>query len=165
MYGNSAPSAPSDAYNSRFDPTPQSSNYPSAYPTQQQGSQFDQGYPVAQQTQEYVPVAQGFHYPSNGPVFQDFKAVNIPQNYGPCAISPQLWGIMEYSESFSVRQHAKFLPKACCVCPPCVKQENSYSIYAGMNRDAQAEILRVDEVIDDWNRCCCVYMYIHIVIF
>jgi hypothetical protein len=24
-----------------------------------------------------------------------------------------------------------------------------------MSRDAQAEILRVDEVSDDWNRCCC----------
>ena len=25
----------------------------------------------------------------------------------------------------------------------------------GLTRDNQAEILRVDEVSDDWNRCCC----------
>jgi hypothetical protein len=56
---------------------------------------------------------------------------------------------------FTVRQHVKVLPKACCTCPPCVKQENTYSIYAGLSQDSQAEFLRVDEVSDDWNRCCC----------
>ena len=35
-------------------------------------------------------------------------------------------------------------------------QENTYSIYAGMTRDSQAEIMRVDEVSDNWNRCCCI---------
>jgi hypothetical protein len=47
------------------------------------------------------------------------------------------------------------LPKSCCKCPPCAPQENTYSIYAGLTRDAQAEILRVDEVSNDYNRCCC----------
>jgi hypothetical protein len=36
-----------------------------------------------------------------------------------------------------------------------VKQENTYSVYAGMTEEAQSEILRIDEVSDDWNRCCC----------
>jgi hypothetical protein len=36
-----------------------------------------------------------------------------------------------------------------------VKQENTYSVYAGLNENAQNEILRIDEVSDDWNRCCC----------
>jgi hypothetical protein len=36
-----------------------------------------------------------------------------------------------------------------------VKQENTYSIFAGLSQDASSEILRVDEVSDDWNRCCC----------
>jgi hypothetical protein len=42
----------------------------------------------------------------------------------------------------------KYLPKHCCKCPPCVKEENTYSVYAGKTRDAQAEFLRVDEVSD-----------------
>ena len=70
-------------------------------------------------------------------------------------IPPELWAILENAEAFSIRQHVKLFPKACCACPPCVQQENTYSIYAGMARDAQSEILRVDEVSDDWNRCCC----------
>ena len=62
---------------------------------------------------------------------------------------------MEHAQAFSIRQHVKLLPKSCCSCPPCAPQENTYSIYAGLSRDAQAEILRVDEVSDDCNRCCC----------
>jgi len=52
-------------------------------------------------------------------------------------------------------QHVKLLPKACFACPPCVQQTNTYSVYAGLNRDNMHEFLRVDEVSDDWNRCCC----------
>ncbi|KAJ1420981.1 hypothetical protein B484DRAFT_452932 [Ochromonadaceae sp. CCMP2298] len=63
--------------------------------------------------------------------------------------------LMEDSSTFQIRQHVKYLPKHCCKCPPCVKEENTYSVYAGKTRDAQAEFLRVDEVSDDWNRCCC----------
>ena len=62
---------------------------------------------------------------------------------------------MQNTNFFTVRQHVKLFPKTCCACPPCVKQENTYSIYAGLNQDSQAEFLRVDEVSDDWNRCCC----------
>lgn len=28
-------------------------------------------------------------------------------------------------------------------------------MYAGLTSDSEQEILRVDEVSDDWNRCCC----------
>lgn len=49
----------------------------------------------------------------------------------------------------------KLLPKHCCGCPPCLKQENTYSVYAGLNQESQSEFLRVDEVSNDWNRCCC----------
>jgi hypothetical protein len=73
----------------------------------------------------------------------------------PSAISPELWGIIHASNNFTIRQHVKLLPKHCCACPPCVKQENTYSIFAGLSQDASSEILRVDEVSDDWNRCCC----------
>jgi hypothetical protein len=62
---------------------------------------------------------------------------------------------MQATNYFTVRQHVKVLPKSCCSCPPCVKQENSYSVYAGLTENAQAEFLRIDEVSDDWNRCCC----------
>jgi hypothetical protein len=71
------------------------------------------------------------------------------------AISPQLWGLLQISNTLTIRQHVKLLPKNCCACPPCVKQENTYSVYAGLTKDAEYEILRVDEVSDDWNRCCC----------
>jgi hypothetical protein len=70
-------------------------------------------------------------------------------------MSPQVWGIISASNSFTVRQHIKILPKQCCACPPCVKQENSYAIYAGIGQDNRAQLFRADEVSDDWNRCCC----------
>ena len=62
-------------------------------------------------------------------------------------IPPDIMGIFQASQILSVRQHVKLLPKGCFMCPPCVKQTNTYSIYAGMSRDAQAEFLRVDEVV------------------
>ncbi len=71
------------------------------------------------------------------------------------AIPNDLWGVIQNTHSFTIRQHLKLLPKHCCGCPPCVKQENTYSIYAGLTENAEAEVLRVDEVSDDWNRCCC----------
>jgi len=70
-------------------------------------------------------------------------------------ISQDFWGILNGVNTVSIRQHVKYLPKTCCTCPPCVKQENTYSVYAGASRDAQREFLRIDEVSDDWNRCCC----------
>lgn len=63
--------------------------------------------------------------------------------------------MLENATNITIRQHVKLLPKQCCVCPPCVKQENTYSVYAGIGNNAEAEFLRVDEVSDDWNRCCC----------
>jgi hypothetical protein len=71
------------------------------------------------------------------------------------AFTPEYWGILANANNLTVRQHVKLLPKQCCVCPPCVKQENTYSVYAGIGNNAEAEFLRVDEVSDDWNRCCC----------
>lgn len=59
------------------------------------------------------------------------------------------------SNNFTIRQHVKLLPKSLCSCPPCVSQENSYSVYAGISESTQTEFLRIDEVSDDWNRCCC----------
>ena len=76
--------------------------------------------------------------------------------YDICStVTPEYWGILTNSSNLTIRQHVKVLPKQCCVCPPCVKQENTYSVYAGVGSNAEAEFLRVDEVSDDWNRCCC----------
>ncbi len=58
-------------------------------------------------------------------------------------------------KTVTVRQHVKLFPKTCCSCPPCVKKENTYSVYAGLTHDSENEILRIDEISDDWNRCCC----------
>ena len=90
------------------------------------------------------------------PTFANVQYAQVPQEFASATpISPQLWGLMEQAQSYSIRQHVKLLPKSCCVCPPCVAQENTFSIYAGLNTDDQMEVLRADEVSDDWNRCCC----------
>jgi hypothetical protein len=70
-------------------------------------------------------------------------------------VTQDIWSLLDATNVFTIRQHVKLLPKYCCKCPPCVPQENSYSIYAGLSEHAQQEVLRVDEVSDDWNRCCC----------
>jgi len=97
----------------------------------------------------YVPVVQAF------PVFAGVHAVQTPPQWGKTNFTPELWGIISTSNVYTVRQHLKLLPKACCACPPCVKQPSTFSIYAGPSADSQHELIRIDEVSDDWNRCCC----------
>jgi len=92
-----------------------------------------------------LPVAQAFAIA---------EPVAVPEGWGPY-MSPQVWGVLAASQSLTIRQHVKWLPKNCCSCPPCVKQENTYSIYAGIGQDSRAELFRADEISDDWNRCCC----------
>jgi hypothetical protein len=94
---------------------------------------------------QYIPVSIAV------PVFASVVPVPAPDK----AIPSDLWGIIQNTNYFTVRQHVKLFPKACMTCPPCAPQENTYSIYAGFSADAQSEIMRVDEVSDDWNRCCC----------
>jgi hypothetical protein len=67
----------------------------------------------------------------------------------------EMYALIDHSSTFTVRQHIKVLPKSCCKMPPCVRQENTYSIYVGNTKHAQSEIMRADEISDDWNRCCC----------
>eukprot|EP01041_Mallomonas_annulata_P005769 gene5769-11660_t len=93
----------------------------------------------------YVPLS------TYSTAFANVASVSEPV-YG---IPVDILGVFQAAQTLSVRQHVKLFPKACCSCPPCVKQENTYSIYAGLTRDNEAEFLRVDEVSDDWNRCCC----------
>lgn len=57
-----------------------------------------------------------------------------------------MWGILSGMQSITIRQHTKLLPKACCTCPPCAPQENTYSVYAGLTKDSEAEFMRFDEV-------------------
>ena len=87
-------------------------------------------------------------------MFAGVHSVQVPDEWGK-SITPELWGIINSSNVYTVRQHLKLLPKACCTCPPCVKQPSTFSIYAGPAADSQHELIRVDEVSDDWNRCCC----------
>jgi hypothetical protein len=87
--------------------------------------------------------------------FENIPLATLPQADWTDGLSPQVWGILAASESLTVRQHLKLFPKYCCGCPPCLRQENAFSVYAGLGQDQLAEILRVDEVSDDWNRCCC----------
>lgn len=100
------------------------------------------------------PLAHGSSIIEVQPLFHGVQAVEVPQEW-ESFLSPALWGVIDNSKSFTIRQHVKVLPKQCCTCPPCVKQENTYSVLAGITKDAEAEFLRLDEVSDDWNRCCC----------
>jgi len=105
----------------------------------------------------YPPSAPGaFYVPLSSvyPAMAGLRPAEMPPS-GPCSLNPELWAILDRAETLSIRQHVKVLPKKCCTCPPCVPQENSYSIYAGLNRDDAFEIMRADEVSDDCNRCCC----------
>ena len=96
----------------------------------------------------YVPVVQAF------PVFAGVHQIQTPPEWGK-EIDPALWGIINASNVYTVRQHLKLLPKKCCMCPPCAPQTATYSLYAGPAADSQHELMRFDEVSDDWNRCCC----------
>jgi len=87
-------------------------------------------------------------------VLGDVFPAAVPVQYSSI-LSPELWGIFQAMDKVTVRQHVKLLPKACLSCPPCAPQENTYSVYAGFSQRSELEILRVDEVSDDWNRCCC----------
>ena len=99
-----------------------------------------------------TPVPQYAYYPvvNAQPLF-----ANVVVAESVMDVPPDVVAIINAAQSFSVRQHVKLFPKSCCSCPPCVKQENTYSVYAGLTRDSEAEFLRLDEVSDDWNRCCC----------
>jgi len=105
---------------------------------------------------KYVPVAYPVTCFEVKPyaVLNSIEPVATPEEWKG-SVPPELWGLINSSQTFTVRQHVKFLPKACCACPPCVKQENTFSVYAGYSQNAEAEILRIDEASDDWNRCCC----------
>ena len=85
-------------------------------------------------------------------------AVPVPAEYGK-SLSPHLWGIISSSNTYVVRQHLKLLPRGCnCfACPPscCVPQPTTFSVFAGPTPEQQVELIRFDEVSDDWNRCCC----------
>jgi len=91
-----------------------------------------------------VVVAQPIYVPVNvyQPLFKEIQPVECIYE----EIPKDIMGIFEAAQVLSIRQHVKLLPKSCCSCPPCVKQENTFSVYAGLTRDAQAEFLRIDEV-------------------
>ena len=77
--------------------------------------------------------------------FAGVAPVAVPVGWGN-SMSPQVWGVIAAAQSITIRQHVKILPKHCFSCPPCVQQENTYSVYAGIGQDPMAEIFRADEV-------------------
>jgi len=97
-----------------------------------------------------IPLAQGF---------ASVPAMALPADWDG-TMTPEIYGVLANARAFTVRQHVKVLPKSCCSWPPCVKQENTYSIYAGVgdgngNTETASELFRANEVSNDWNRCCC----------
>jgi hypothetical protein len=143
QYGNPAPSAPPP-------PPPMYANSQPNYMAPQMGQ------PIMATVVGSMPVVTPTavtYSPMNNPVFAQVQAIELPAQYKGSALSPEMWSIIHSSDVFTIRQHVKLLPKQCCKCPP-VTQENTYSVYAG-NTSGEVEVLRVDEVSDDWNRCCC----------
>ena len=110
------------------------------------------------------------------PYFSDIGQVSPPTTWEG-SISPELWGIIQYSSTYKIRQHIKPIPKHCYSWPPCIPQANSYSVYTSILTQSQSkdltatgdendddfdstismdkEIMRVDEISDDCHRCCC----------
>jgi len=86
--------------------------------------------------------------------YQGFEGISPSKNIVP-GVPADVLGVFEAAHALSIRQHVKLLPKGFLTSPPCVEQENTYSVYAGLTRDSMYEFLRVDEVSDNWNRCCC----------
>eukprot|EP01038_Epipyxis_sp_PR26KG_P008361 gene8361-11313_t len=95
-------------------------------------------------------------------------STKIPHQYSSSVVSPEVWTLLHHAKSFSVRQQPKHFPKNCHKCPVCVKQPNTYSVYVSYSIDTtiisdnkaeedfqEIEIFRIDELSDDWNRCCC----------
>lgn len=93
------------------------------------------------------------------PIVQGIPLDQPDGRYKGSGLNSGVYSILNAASDLTIRQHVQYLPKNCCACPPCVKQENIYSIYAGIPQTAGAaqsvEILRVEEKSDDWNRCCC----------
>ena len=96
------------------------------------------------------------------PDFATASVVAIPNSLfpdGAATSTQEVFNIINASESLSIRQHFKMAPKCCArgcfTCPCCSPQENTYSVYAGIKDDDNFEIMRIDEVSDDWNRLCC----------
>lgn len=106
--------------------------------------QNQQGVEIRRGEYTYVPITQ------TQPVFAE--VVGVENNFN---VPPDVMGILQTAHTISIRQHVKVLPKKCLTCPPCVRQANTYSVFAGVGNNAEAEFLRIDEVSEDWNRCCC----------
>jgi len=82
-------------------------------------------------------------------------------------VPPEVMRILHTAQSISIRHHVKLLPKTFFSCPPCAKQENTFSVYAAVDGGASSdqyptpvglveeEFLRIDEVSGDWSRTCC----------
>lgn len=115
--------------------------------------------------QDYIPEQSNDHsqaYAVDRSSYYPTSTNGNIQNLGPCAISPQLSGIMEISQCFTIRRHKNIQNMKedmglcdgialCCACDCCTSSnarlEQTYSIYAGSSlTGTQAEILRVDEV-------------------
>ena len=95
-------------------------------PTAQQ--ELIQAQPVPAAT--VIPITQV--YPA---VYNDTTKIEVPVQYRSI-IGPELWMAINSANSFTIRQHAKLLPKHCCSkWPPCAPQANTYSIYAGLSGD------------------------------
>jgi len=92
--------------------------------------------------------------------FAAIPAVQVPQTSGfaKVGLAPHIYGIMQQTNAFTIREQVKLMPEYCFGCPPCLTQGKSYYITAG--NDAKGTnfsgmLFRADEVSEAWNRCCC----------
>lgn len=82
--------------------------------------------------QELTP-AETFVDPSKSPYA---KLINLDIK----GLDEAFWKEVSEARHFSVRQHVKIFPKCGFRCPPCVKKENSYSVFKGTTFDNQRKL-------------------------
>jgi hypothetical protein len=78
-------------------------NYFSTFPSLNMSTSVPVAYEITNPV--FIPVAQAY------PEFASIQALEVPTELKG-AVSPELWGLINSSSTWTVRQHVKLLPKA-----------------------------------------------------
>ena len=88
------------------------------------------------------------------PVLTTFSGVQpivVPQQsaFSKVGLNPHVYGILQQTQSFTIREQVKFAPEYCFGCPPCLTQGKSFYITAGndpQGTNFSGMLFRADEV-------------------
>ena len=96
-------------------------------------------------------------YPNNPPLVRPGSILKCTHFYFRSHATTQIkvthshhrYGILQQTQSFTIREQVKFMPEYCFGCPPCLKQGKSYYVTAGndpMGTNFSGMLFRADEV-------------------